>query len=80
MSHVPFPLPPGFDELSTEAKVDYVTDLWERISAGNDLQSPDWHHDLVCAELAECHNSPDAVEDWTSVRTELVDQLSRHRQ
>src|SRR5687768_1986436 len=40
-------LPPGFDDLSIDEKLDYVHSLWDRIFAHpEDIPVPDWHLEL----------------------------------
>jgi hypothetical protein len=67
--------PPGFDDLPTDAKVDYVNALWERVFNQDNPKSPDWHRDLVRAELAGQESDPDATEDWETVRANIVRRL-----
>jgi hypothetical protein len=69
------PLPPGFDDLTTDDKVDYLSALWERIVATSPPRSPEWHRDLVRAEIADNDAHPDEAENWTSVRTEIEQHL-----
>jgi hypothetical protein len=75
VSHPSFAPPPGFDELSTDAKVDYVNLLWERVFVHDNPQSPDWHRDLVRAELQAQQDAPDATEDWTAARQGILDRI-----
>jgi hypothetical protein len=73
--HPSFAPPPGFDELSTEAKVDYVNLLWERVFVHDTPQSPDWHRDLVRAELQAQQDDPNASEDWTAARQDILARI-----
>ncbi|MGC4070646.1 MAG: hypothetical protein QM784_39440 [Polyangiaceae bacterium] len=75
MSHPSFAPPPGFDELPTGAKVDYVSQLWDLVLEHKDLESPAWHRDLVRAELEEQRTAPNASEDWNTARSEILDRI-----
>jgi hypothetical protein len=75
--HSSFAPPPGFDELSTDAKVDYVNDLWERVFTKDAPQSPEWHRDLVRAELDAQRDDPSATEDWSTARQEILARIGR---
>ena len=75
----PMPPPPGFDDLTTDDKVDYLTAPWERIATTAPPQSREWHRDLVRAEIADDAARPDEVEDWTSVRTDIEQQLRNRK-
>lgn len=55
---LPFP-PPGFDELSTDEKIDYVCSLWNLIAENpEDVPVPDWHLEIVQERLAEYRANP----------------------
>lgn len=63
-------LPPGFDELSTDEKVDFVQSLWEQIAAQpHALPVPGWHRALVRKRL-EAHRA-DPGKAWETVRARL---------
>jgi hypothetical protein len=76
----PLSVPPGFDEMPVEQKIDYVQALWKRI-LGKDparIPSPDWHRDEVRAALAEHQRDPEAARPWSEVRAEIEAKLKRH--
>ncbi len=68
----PMRAPPGFDELSTDEKVDYLQSLWKRIAAQPDaVPVPDWHRSVV-RERVEAHRKEPAKGDtWDTVRARL---------
>jgi putative addiction module component (TIGR02574 family) len=50
-SKVPMP-PPGFDELSTDDQIEYLNELWDRISSDPEkIPVPDWHMEIVRERL-----------------------------
>ncbi len=64
--------PPGFDDLSLEEKVDYVSNLWDAIlDSGRDIPVPDWHRDVIADRLAQLRDDPDSALPWDDVRDEL---------
>lgn len=77
VAHPSFAPPPGFDELPTEAKVDYVSHLWERVFANDNPESPEWHRELVRAELEAQGASPSTAEPWDAAREEILNRLRR---
>jgi hypothetical protein len=49
---IPFP-PPGFDDLSTGEKIDYLASLWDRITTRPDtIDMPGWHREVIAGTLA----------------------------
>jgi len=78
VSHPSIAPPPGFDELSTAAKVDYVNSLWERVVETDNPESPDRHRDLVRAEIEAQQLEPDATADWSTARADILRQLERN--
>ena len=51
-SKIPFP-PSGFDELSLEDQIEYVQELWDKITSRKDPVSvPDWHLEILKERLA----------------------------
>ena len=75
VSHPSVVPPPGFDDLPTEAKVDYVNALWDRLLESDTPESPHWHRELVRAEVAAHEADPAAVEEWEAVRMEIEQRL-----
>lgn len=72
-------LPPaGFDQLSVEEKIDYVQELWSRISADEtNVPVPDWHRAVLEERLAEFRADPDAGRTWEDVEAQLTGRLRR---
>ncbi len=71
-------LPPGFDGLSADEKLDYVQNLWDHISADSEKVSvPEWHRNVIAERLAEYRANPDDGEVWDEVRDELLEELAR---
>lgn len=72
---LPLP-PPGFDELSSQEKLDYVQSLWDRIFAKpEDVPVPDWHLQLLDERLAEYEADPEAGSSWEEVREDISRKL-----
>ena len=64
--------PPGFDDLSVEDKIQYVSSLWDRIAAKQDeVPVPDWHHKVIVERLQEYQASPDEGKPWKEVRKQV---------
>ena len=75
----PLSLPPGFDEMPVEQKIDYVQTLWDRIFRHDHekIPSPAWHRDEVRAAVADHDRDPGAARPWTEVRADLETKLKR---
>jgi putative addiction module component (TIGR02574 family) len=72
--------PPGFDELTTEEKVEYVQSLWDRILAGpDDVPVPRWHQEVVGERLDAHRADPDAARPWEETREDLARKLKDRR-
>jgi putative addiction module component (TIGR02574 family) len=73
----PLSVPPGFDDMPVEEKIDYVQTLWDRIFRHDHAQipSPRWHRDEVQAALADHERDPAAARPWSEVRRELEAKL-----
>lgn len=68
VSALPMP-PPGFEDLSTDEKVQYVQGLWDHIAADPaNVQVPAWHRRIVEDRVAEYRANPDEGEPWAQVR------------
>jgi hypothetical protein len=76
----PLSVPPGFDEMPVEQKIDYVQTLWDRIFRSDHaaVPSPEWHRDEVRAAVAEHERNPGAARPWSEVRAEIEAKLKRH--
>lgn len=67
------PLPPGFEGMSTEEKVEYVQALWDHIAADAEaLPVPDWQKQLLDERRADFEKNPDAGVPWSVVREGLL--------
>ena len=76
----PLSVPPGFDDMPVEEKIDYVQTLWDRIFRLDhaEIPSPGWHRDEVQAAVADHERDPKSARPWTEVRAELEAKL-KHR-
>jgi len=76
---VPLP-PPGFDELTTPEKLEYLQSPWDRIAACPDeIPVPEWHRDAVRERVAELERAPGDVVSWREVREAAEHELDRRR-
>jgi Putative addiction module component len=57
---IPFP-PPGFDDLSTDEKIDYLALLWDRITTpSTTIDVPEWHREVIAERVRDLHSDPDS--------------------
>jgi putative addiction module component (TIGR02574 family) len=64
--------PPGFDDLSADEKLRYVTTLWERVVAEQDsLPISDAQRALLRKRLAAHRANPDAARPWSEARRDI---------
>ena len=78
-SHLPLP-PPGFDELSPDAQIDYVQSLWDRIAARPDqIPVPDWHREVIRQRVADQEANPAKGQPWENVRKEARSKLENRK-
>lgn len=69
-------LPPGFDELSIDERIDFVQSLWDRIAATpQQVPIPDWHRRIILERLESYRADPTAGRPWADVRTEIEAKL-----
>jgi putative addiction module component (TIGR02574 family) len=71
--------PPGFDDLSIEDQIEYVTSLWDRIASDPEkVPIPGWHLETL-RERLEAHrsDSADGV-DWPTAR-KWVEKMLKSR-
>jgi len=74
-SEVPFP-PPGFDDLSIDEQIEYVSKLEKRIkSLPDDLPVSDEDMKIIEEQLAECEKNGFEGIPWEEVERELIEQL-----
>jgi putative addiction module component (TIGR02574 family) len=72
--------PPGFDELSTDEKLEYVQSLWDRIAARpEDVPIPDWHREVLEERLQAYRANPTEGRPWDEVREEIQNKLQSRR-
>lgn len=69
-------IPPGFDELSIEKKLEYVQSLWNRIAEDEaKVPVPNWHKNIIKERLRDLETQPEDVYEWEDVRAELQKEL-----
>lgn len=72
---VPNP-PPGFDELSTEEKIEYVQALWDRLAATPEqVPVPDWHLRVLDERLDSYRTKPAKGKTWEQVQKKVRRKL-----
>jgi putative addiction module component (TIGR02574 family) len=68
--------PPGFDDLSSEEKLDYIQALWARFTArAEDVPVPDWHREVIAERLADHERGEGTARPWDEVRRDLQAKL-----
>jgi putative addiction module component (TIGR02574 family) len=68
--------PPGFDQLSTEEKLEYIQALWDHFSEhAEEVPVPDWHRQVVAERLAAYRRGEITSGPWSEVREELLARL-----
>lgn len=74
-SKIPFP-PAGFDELPLEDQIEYVQDLWDKItSRPEEVPVPDWHVEIIKERLA--NENPEEFTPFEEFEKELLEQLKK---
>ncbi len=64
--------PPGFDELPVEEQIEYVSFLWERITAAPErVPVPQWHARVLEERLRDIKENPDDESPWDEVEARL---------
>jgi putative addiction module component (TIGR02574 family) len=77
----PTSIPPGFDDLPVDEKIDYVQRLWARIARDPDnVPTPAWQIRVIDERLAALARDPDGGRSWDEVRADLRARLSQVRQ
>lgn len=65
-------IPPGFDDLSTPEKIEYVQKLWERIAQDADaVELTDEQRDELDRRLEAHRQNPEDAVSWAEVRNRL---------
>ena len=76
---IAFP-PPGFDDLSSDEKIDYLALLWDRVTSPTaTIDVPDWHREVIAERLRDLGSDPDSGEPWDVVQTRLRERLETKR-
>jgi putative addiction module component (TIGR02574 family) len=71
--------PPGFDDLTTQEKVEYVSALWDRVLGTQDtLEISDAQRALVRERLVAHRANPEAARPWSEARRD-IEGLLEHR-
>lgn len=65
-------LPPGFDDMSVEDRIDYVQALWDRIAPNEaPVPVPGWHREVLEERLADHRASPNDGRSWEEVEADF---------
>jgi putative addiction module component (TIGR02574 family) len=68
--------PPGFDELSSDEKLEYVQALWDHVAKRpEDVPVPDWHRQVIAERLAVHRRGEMTSRPWSEVRDEPLTRL-----
>jgi putative addiction module component (TIGR02574 family) len=68
----PLSVPPEFDALPIEEKIDFVQRLWARIATGREeVPSPAWHARTVSERLDEFERTGHRGRTWEEFRADL---------
>jgi putative addiction module component (TIGR02574 family) len=71
-------IPPGFDAASSEERIAFVQELWDRIAANPERVSVPTEHQRILEErLAEYRADPHSGREWSAVRDELLAKIRR---
>ena len=74
----PLSVPPGFDELPVEEKIDYVQRLWSRIAGDPEsIPAPAWQLRVIDERLAAMERDGEAGRTWDEVRGDLRARLAQ---
>ncbi len=72
---LPLP-PPGFDELSSEQKIEYVQALWDHISSDvEDVPLAEWQKRVIDERLEDLKKNPESGIPWSKVRANVLRKL-----
>jgi putative addiction module component (TIGR02574 family) len=72
--------PPGFDDLSVEEQIEYVSSLWDRIASQPEaVPVPDWHWKIIEERLAAHEAAPDSALTMEEVRRSIT-QLAQEEE
>jgi putative addiction module component (TIGR02574 family) len=75
------PLPPRFDDLSTDEKLHYIqAPHWDDFAEHpEEVPLPDWHRQVIAERLAAYRRREATAPPWTDVREELLARLQTVR-
>lgn len=66
-------VPPEFERASSEQRIAFVQELWDRIAReGKDVPVPPEHDRIVRQRLREFRENPRPGEPWSEVRDQLL--------
>ena len=69
-------IPPEFDAASSQERLTYVQELWNRIAeTPEQIDVPAEHKRVLDERLEAYHQNPDAGRSWDEVREEILAQL-----
>jgi putative addiction module component (TIGR02574 family) len=63
--------PPGFDELSVDEKLEYLSELWQHVVADGAPPVTDEQRRLLAERWARHQANPEEARPWSEVRTAL---------
>ena len=74
----PLQLPPGFNELSIEQKIDYVQALWDRIAIDVDtIPLTEWQKETLDRRVEALKSHEGSLPTWEEVRDRLRKRLGQ---
>jgi putative addiction module component (TIGR02574 family) len=72
-------VPLGFDEASTERRIEFVQDLWDRISQDpTKVSVPIEHEHILKERLQEYQSRATLGQPWNEVRDQLLKKLNQN--
>jgi hypothetical protein len=71
--------PPGFDDLSTDKKIDYLAMLWDRITPPATIDVPEWHREVIAERLRDLDLDSNSDDEWDVVWKRLRERLQTRR-
>ena len=72
---IPFP-PPGFDELSTHEKIDYLSLRWDRITTRSaTIDVPDGYREVIAERLRDVDLDPNSGDQCDAGQKRLRERL-----
>jgi putative addiction module component (TIGR02574 family) len=71
-------VPPGFDDASSEERIAFVQELWDRIAADpSRVPVPPEHQRILEQRLEQYRADPQPGRAWSEVRDELLTKLRK---